>query len=446
MFRKLSIALTAFGTLTAASAASAMSLSEALDMAASNNPQLLSARAAVRSSDEKLNQAEADYYPDVDANASWSNVNRDFSNGTNSKSHPKNYGVTLKQEIFSGFGTLAATRAARNTLKATEAGLSELEQSVLLDAVSVYIDVLRDLEVVKLNSYQVEVLDKQLEATKSRFKLGEVTQTDVQQAEARLAAARAEAVNAEGTLVTSRAKFEEIIGTAPENLDWPALHFTLPDNADEVMDRALSEHPSLVKSLAVLAAQKYTVEGAKSYYYPSLSAQATMEKNIDASGGVNGDFENRTVSLNLSVPLFHGGENVSRVRQTIADREGAEQDYQDVRRNVKRELVDAMNLYKTVKARQVSLEDAVEANRLALRGVEKEAEVGSRTVLDVLDARQEYLSAQVDLAGAKHDSLVSAFRLKAAMGELTGDNLKALFAPKPVDGTNPAEIQFDPEN
>lgn len=421
------LALTGLNMLLGGSV-SALTLTESLELARQNNPQLLATRSGVASSAEQLKQAESGFYPDVDASANFSNVNREFSGGTESKSHPKRYGVTVTQDIFKGFGTLASARSARNTLKASEAELLIQEQTVFLAAVQAYIDVLRDIDVLKLNAYQVEVLGKQLKATKSRYDLGEVTQTDVQQAEARLAAAQAEMVDAEGNLVTSRATFEEVIGVEPDSLSWPVLDFALPDTAEDAMAKALSEHPRIMQALAVLAAQKYAVEGAKSNYYPTVSAQAALEKNIDASGGVNGDFDNRSISLNLSVPLFRGGENVSLVRQSIAERERAEQDYQNIRRAIKRELVDAHNAYRTALARQTALNNAVEANRLALRGVEKEAEVGSRTVLDVLDAREEYLSTQVDLTSAKRDSQVSAFRLKAAMGELTGVYLKNLLS------------------
>jgi outer membrane protein len=421
----------------------ALSLVEALEATRANNPQLLAARAAVRGTGEGLKQAESAFFPDLDANASISNIERQFSNGTTTRNHPKNYGVTMRQDIFRGFGSVSAARAARNTLKAAEADLLQQEQQVLLNAVAAYMDVLRDLEVVALNRSQVEVLDKQLAATRSRFRLGEVTQTDVQQAEARLAAARASLVSAEGDLVTSRATFEEVVGIEPANLSWPVVGFSLPNTADEVMDKALSAHPAVARAVAQLAARKYNVEGARANYYPVIYAQGTLETNKDASGGLNGDFDNRVVSLNMSVPLFRGGENVSRVRQTIAEREGAEQDYQNIRRAIRRELVDAVNEFRTVKARQVALEDSVEANRLALRGVEKEAEVGARTVLDMLDARQEFLAAQVDLTAAKRNSLVAAFRLKAAMGELSGNHLRGL-----MDGSSAStdiEVDLDSE-
>lgn len=426
MKKQLFLAMVA---LALAGSASALTLQEAVERANRDNPTLQAKRAEVRAVKQGIETAKAGFLPEADAVASISRQKQDFSGATaDTTTRPRSTGVEVTQNLFNGLRDVAGVRSARTQFAATEAGLQSTEQTVFLDVVTAYTDVLRDEEVVRLNRFQVDVLKRQLEATKARFELGELTLTDVRQAEARLAAAEADTIEAEGNVAASRARFTQLTGLEPVHMAWPEMVSSLPTNIDDVRSEVLSNHPLVVQALNTLAVQKYAVETARGTFMPTVDARASYTKNDNVSQGTTAsDYDDTTVSLNLNVPLFRGGSNVSRYRAAIATREQADETYQDIRRQVERELVDALNAYRTVQAQLVSLDATVKASGLALNGVEREAEVGSRTVLDVLDARREYLEAQVDLTRAKRNELVNSFRLLAALGRLTADRLPGTF-------------------
>ena len=229
----------------------AQALADALASAYLNNPTLLAARAALRATDEGVPQALANWRPDVsvtgDIGFSQIENTRNTGSDVDQTRQPKGFGLKMTQPLFRGGRTLAATAEAENTIRAERARLMSTEQGVLLDGVTAYMNVFRDQAVLKLNVNNEQVLKRQLEATRDRFEVGEITRTDVHQAEARLARAVADRIQSEGDLEASRANYQNVIGEpAPGNLTMPGLQVSLPESKDNAVKLASTKNPDVI--------------------------------------------------------------------------------------------------------------------------------------------------------------------------------------------------------
>ncbi len=409
-------------------AAHAQTLEEALSQAYLNNPTLAAERAALRATDERVPQALSNWRPTLDAfggvgkRTTDSNRLTTFGGGGRQNLTPRTYGAQVTQPLFRGGRTVAETRAAENAVRAGRSRLDSVEQQVLLSAVTAYIDVYRDQAVLDLQIRNEQRLARQLEATRDRFQVGEVTRTDVFQAEARLAGATAARVGAEGSLERSRATYRNVVGQAPGLLAQPAIPRDLPNTLDQAITTAKRQNPDILEAEFTERASLDAVDQVRGEGLPTLSLQGTAQRDDEAA------FEDaRTDSLeavvNLDVPLYQAGAVDSRLRQS-------KQNVVENRRILDQRRLDAIeaatsawNNLQTARAALMSFRKAVQANEVALEGVQREAEVGARTVLDVLDAEQELVDSQVDLVGAQRDEIVATFDLKTAVGELSAREL-----------------------
>jgi outer membrane protein len=434
--------------LIAPGSAWSMTIDEALGLAYSNNPTLLSQRAALRATDELVPQALSNYRPTVTGSASygrqWNNSlnNPVGGNGTN-VGNPASAGVTLQQPLFRGGRTIAQTQQAENTVLAARAQLLTTEQTVLFNAATAYLNVLRDQAVLDLNVNNEQVLRRQLQATRDRFNVGEVTRTDVSQAEASLATATASRVVAEGQLAASRANFVNVIGVMPENLTFPAKPLELPKSVQEATTAAADRNPTVIAALYTERAARYGVDLVTGELLPTVSLNGTFARNIDSVAGSSGSStgilnrDNATnsasVTAQLSMPLYEAGSITSRVRaakQTVSQRR---QDVLTARRSAVENATRAYNNLLSTRAQIVSLQSAVRANTIALDGVRQENTAGLRTVLDVLDAEQALLSSRVSLVSAQRDSTLAQYDVRQAIGLLTAVDLKLQVAPYDVE-------------
>ena len=369
---------------------------EALAAAYQNNPTLNAQRARLRATDEEVPQALSGYRPTLRA---FSEVGRSYLNSNNeSLVGPENnalfartYGATLEQPLFRGGQTAAATRGAENTVRAERARLESIEQTVLLNATTAYSDVYRDQAVLELTIRNEQRLARQLEATRDRFQVGEVTRTDVSQAEARLARGTSDRIGAEGDLAASRAVFRNVIGTTPAVLPHPALPQALPVSLAEANDMATGNNPDVTTAEFRERSALDSVDQVRGELSPTLSLIGRLQRQEDISRR-DSRFDSAEALVNLNFPLYQAGNVHSRLRE-------------------RKQLV----------VEQRRLLD--QSQREAAQGVEKEAEVGARTVLDVLDAQQELLNSQVSLVRAERDQVVAAFQLKASVGVLTARQL-----------------------
>lgn len=407
--------------------AQAQSLEDTLVKAYQGNPTLKSERARLRASDEGVPQALSGWRPTVSVSGSYGVQRADSTvNGPANKTadvrEPLTGSLTVSQNIYRGGRTIAATESAEHTVKADRARLSSAEQAVLLTAVTAYADVVRDQAVVELNINNERVLQRQLEATRDRFRVGEVTRTDVSQAESRLSRARADRIASEGSLTDSRAAYENVVGEPPVVLKSAQPLTELPKSLSEAVNAAKRNNYGVAQARYVEMAAKSNVRQIVGELLPALTLDGEMETNHETSTDRS---ENQTVSViaRVSVPLYASGSVTSRVRaakQTAAQRRD---ELNQAVRDAIEDATEAWQLLQTGRAQIQAFSAAVEAAEIALEGVREEANVGSRTVLDVLNAEQELLDARVGLARSKRDELVATYQLRQAVGDATAAKL-----------------------
>ncbi len=416
------------------------SLEQALVSAYMTNPTLSAERASLRSADEGVAQAVSNWRPTVEFTADGGFERNESSLRTGSARTqdrtPKSMSFDLTQPLFRGGRTMSETSEAENTVMAERARLVAAEQTLLVAAATAYLDVYRDEAVLDLNHNNEAVLKRQLEATQDRFQVGEITRTDVHQAEARLARSTADRIQSEATLEASRAAYQNAVGVAPEsNLAFPPIPPGLPESKLEAIKEAAINNP------VVIAAQydeRAAIDGIDSIWgelLPSIEFTASAARNYN-SASENSRIDSTEALVTLTVPLYQSGSVYSRLRESkqqaseyrmIVDRE---------RRNSTEQATRAWeNLY-AAQARVSSFRTQIQSAKIAFEGVEREASVGSRTVLDVLNAEQELLDARVSFIRAQRDEAVTMFELLSAIGRLTAHNLQL-----PVDLYDP-EVHY----
>ena len=404
--------------------AAAQTLDEALIQTYQSNPTLSAARAQLRATNERVPQALSGWRPTLEAQGSGGKAYDDDvrpSNGGEGRS-PASADLTLTQPLYRGGRTVAGTDRAENEVLAERSRLAATEQDVLLSAVTAYADVWRDQSVLELNINNEQVLTRQLEATQDRFDVGELTRTDVAQSESRLSSATADRIGAQGNLSSSRATFENVIGIYPGNLVQAPLPGGLPESHDAIVDIAEAANPSvLAANYDELAAQR-SVREVEGELLPTVELQGSVgyqhERTSRTSEGSNAE-----VLAVVRVPLYQQGAVSSRVRES---KQVASQRRLEVRQALRRAREDAISGWErllTARAQIASLQQSVRANEIALEGVRQENAVGARTVLDVLDAEQELLDAQVSLVSAQRDEIVASFQVLTAIGRMTAADL-----------------------
>ena len=399
------------------------SLIEALTAAYQSNPSLQAQRARLRATDEGVAQALSGWRPEVELTGSGTRtrVRTNAGLGVSSRT-PYSGTLSISQSIYEGGQTVAATSQAESEVEAARARLVSVEQDVLFDAVTAYMNVVRDESILELNINNEQVLSRQLEAAQDRFSVGEVTRTDVAQAESRLAGALADRRLAEGDLEVSRATYRQIIGTMPGTLTRPELPNAPVADGEQAASLADEKNPNVLAAIHDAAAAQTNVRAVTGELLPSVdvSANASRSRNQAIE-----DRTNTTVSVTaaVTIPLYQTGFVSARVREAKQLAVRAQRLIDDARRSAIQDATSAWETLIAAQARIVALNSQVRAALIALDGVSQEATVGSRTVLDVLDAEQELLNAQVGLVGAQRDEVVAHFDLVAAVGGLTARGL-----------------------
>ncbi|MFN6936137.1 MAG: TolC family outer membrane protein, partial [Tsuneonella sp.] len=322
-------------------------------------------------------------------------------------------------------------RAAETRVEAGRAGLRSVESALFTDVVAVYMDVIRDEATVRLNQQNVRALDVNLQATRDRFEVGDLTRTDVAQSEARLALAQSQLQGAEARLISSRENYIRIVGTAPGVLAQPPALPGLPANPDQAVEVALADNPALEGARKAREASGYDVRVARAARLPTVSV------------GVGGDYYNRfgsvpgpgrtaglqndgfatSAGVSLSLPLFQGGRPAAQVRQAQARESASIEQVTATERGVIAQARSAYAVYQSALRVIESSRVAVQANQLSLEGVRAENSVGTRTILDILNAEQELLNSQVQLVTAERDAYVAGFAVLAAMGRAEASDL-----------------------
>lgn len=399
--------------------AQAETLQEAMAEAYSSNPQLLAERARLRATDEELAQANAGWRPKVSINGN-AGTSRDYDNDIDTDSW--NAEITATQPIFSGGRVLAQREIAKATIRAGRAGLAGVESSTLLAAVTAYMNVVRDLSLVELSRNSIDVLSRQRQAAQDRFDVGEITRTDVAQADAALSGAQTGLIAAQAQLEASRAAYVRVVGRAPKNLEAAPGLPALPKTLDEAVETALRQNPSLVAAREQQLAAEAGVDLAIGALLPTVNLSASYsrgEVNSESLLSPDRDIDSGSIGLGATVPLYQGGAEYSSIRQ-------AKQTNSQTRllaTLAERQTVEAVtNAWESLAAARSSIqaaEDQVRASEIAYEGVRQEAEVGARTTLDVLNAEQALLDARSTLVTNKANVYIAAYSLLAAMGHLS---------------------------
>ncbi|NOU08207.1 MAG: TolC family outer membrane protein [Hyphomicrobiaceae bacterium] len=403
------------------STASAETLSNALAAAYRSNPKLDAARATLRATDEEIARARSGYRPTLSGSADVSHERStvNSSAGTSSSvTSPRGYSVKATQPLFSGGRTLNAVNEAEATVRAGRELLRTVEQTVLLDAATSYMDVIRDAAILGLRENNITVLKKDLHATRQRLSVGDVTRTDLAQTEARLAAAISATEAARATLKISRSNFERHIGHPPSKLIEPKLDAKrLPKAVEEAVRTAEREHPAIVAAFYREQAARSTVDRIWGELLPSMQLEATYSRRLEPSSQIDAS-STTTVIGRLSVPLYSGGEVEARVRQAKHTHIGRIQEIQQSRQEISSSVIAAWAQFSAAKAQLISDTAQLAATRVALSGIRQEEKAGQRTLLDVLNAEQDMLNADVIISTTRRNIIVTAYTLLAAIGRL----------------------------
>ena len=436
--------------LASLGAARGETLDSALARAYRANPTLNSQRASVRATDENVPRAKALGRPRVNATADagiqYSETHGPQGNDTTIRSFPRGVGLTVDQNIFNGNRTDNGIRQAESQVLGARETLRNNEQTILFNGVTAYMNVLRDTAILSLQRNNVEVLEEQLRQTRDRFNVGEVTRTDVAQAESRVAGARSQAARAEADLRNSIAAYRRVIGVEPRALaPGRPIDRLLPRTVDSAVGIALNEHPAVKAALHAVDAAELQVKLTEAELYPRLDVRGAASERVAGSitpGGANrnvgfGQSETRTFVASavatLIVPIYEGGEVYARARQakeTVGQRRLEADATSD---QVRAAVVSAWGQLEAAKASIIAAQAQVEAAETALTGVREEARVGQRTTLDVLNAQQELLTARVNLIIAQRDRVVASYAVTQAMGRLSARALALntdVYSPK----------------
>src|SRR5262245_40830717 len=408
----------------------AETLKEALNAAYKFNPRLDAARALQRATDEEVPRALSGYRPTISGSADTTyevqTTRPRFSPtapGANA-GNPRGYSVGLTQPLFRGFRTKNAVSLAEATVRAGWEALRDTESSVLLEAVTAYMDVVRDQAILTLRENNVTVLTRDLSATQARFQAGEVTRTDVEQAKARRAGAVAALDLARANLKTSRAVFERVIGHPPSRLVEPRPSTLVPKGLKESTEIALRESPAVVAALYREQQARFNIDLIRGELLPTVQIEANHAKRWDPSPGSGLEWtEDNTVTGRLTVPFYTGGEVEARVRQAKQTHIQRLQEIEQARTEVQAQVVTAWSQLQAAKAAVESDLVAVTANKVALAGVREEEKVGQRTLLDVLNGEQELLNSEVTLVTDRRNVVVASYTVVSTIGRLNAQEL-----------------------
>lgn len=419
--------LVAGASLAAPVASTAETLRDALVGAYFHSGLLDQNRALLRAADEDVAQATATLRPilswsagvtqrdsnSVGVNGSTASVSRHGTDMTAA--------LDLSLLLWDGGRSQFTKEAAKETVLATRQTLINIEQIVFLRTVEAYFSVRQRAETVELRRSNLRLITEELRAAEDRFEVGEVTRTDVAQAEARLAEARSGLAVALGDLVQAQEEYTNVVGRTPGQLaapgPLPRVESSIP-NAKSIAER---NHPRLRAVQHQVAAADLQVEVARNQAAPTVNFTGRVTRSetlnsIESSDSV-------TLGINLSGPIYQGGALASRTRQAIANRDAQRGNLHSVRQDIRQEVGNAYALLQSTSAQLEATAERIRAARVAFRGVREEATLGARTTLDVLNAEQALLDAQAARITAQANRYIAAYRVLSSMGRLTATGL-----------------------
>ena len=415
--------------LPAGVSAQGRTLQDALGAAYSNNPSLQAARAQLRATDEAVPTALAGWRPQVVLSGSAGSAFGDQVTGTVGREITTKQGRavvtgtgTVTQPLYRGGRTTAGTNRAENQVMAQRARLIAAEEQLFSDTVQAFVTVISNSQLLALNTNNEQVLQRQLQATNDRFRVGEITRTDVAQAEAALAGAAATRQTAEGNLQTARANFQRLVGELPDRLTEPQPLKLPTRTLEEAKALAGANNATVIANLFQNAADKDNFDLQYSALLPNVSlqgsgtyAQNSAQKNVTSQGG--------QILATLSVPIYQGGAEYAAIRQARQTEQQSRKLIDDARRTAIQQTISQWETYQAARSTIDSTRTQIRSNQIALEGTQREAIVGSRTTLDVLNAEQTLLNSRTTLVQNLANLVTASYQVSAAVGRLTARDL-----------------------
>ena len=454
-----------FGTV-----AYSQSLQEALGLAYVNNPTLNAERAGVRAVRKTRAQAIARFFPSISATASYGDrgidlnptkvettpVCADLSNTTfrdvdvciPAGSNPvarvdedieikpaTQITLSLDQTLFD-WRTVSGLQQVDAGIQRVDHSLLATEQDVLLNSATAYMDVIRDTAIVESRKSNIEFLENEVRAANDRFNVGEVTRTDILQAEARLATAQSQLNGAEANLTSSNAKFREVIGQDPKNLAADtSIVRNIPTSLNNAIELARIDHPNIRQAEIGVVAAKASVDTATADLFPKLNANASITSTFDHADNLGFQEENPRLSasfgVQLSIPIVSGGREYAEISEEKEKLKQAELNLATARQQIRTFVTQAWGQYVAASASIPAAEAGLEAEEKVLEGIKAAQELGQRTTREVLDQQRSLVEAQVNLIETQRNKIVAAFTLIAATGGLTSSKID-LVLPSPI--------------
>ncbi len=425
VFSKLRVAGLAVALAVGAPAVTtAETLADALASAYDHSGLLRQNRALLRAADEDVAIAVSGLRPII----SWSSDltrsfgrNRNAAGTANSDSTDINVGITGTLLLFDFGRTRLQIESQKELVLATRQGLISVEQQILLRAVTAYMNVRRNSEFVSIRRNNLRLLQEELRAAEDRFEVGEVTRTDVAQAESRLANAQSGLALAQGDLIQAVEEFRAAVGRKPGNLIPPSRLPRLSGDVEAAKLVAVRQHPDMLQAQHNVAVADLNIQVAKAAVRPTvnLATRLSAEEEI---GGAN-FARNGSVGIEVTGPIYQGGRLSAATRQAMAQRDAQRGALHEVRHQVQQNVGNAYASLQAARAAAAAGEEAVRAATVAFNGVREEAKLGARTTLDVLDTEQELLDARANLVSAQVDVYIAAYGVLAATGQLTAKDL-----------------------
>ena len=398
---------------------SAETIKGALAKAYENNSSLNSARAGVRVSDEDVAIAKSGYRPTVEGTAGAT-----YSSTGGNQNSASSVGITVKQTLFDGFRTKNGVAAAEAGVLAQRESLRNTEQDVLLNAVTAYMDVIRDRKVAAFRKKNLSFLQEQVRAADARFEVGEGTRTDVAQASAGRSAAVAQLNAAEAQAKSSAATYRQIVGDEPGKLQSAgSIAKLLPKSIGRAIEISTTEHPAILARFRNVDATEFGVKVAEGALLPTLGAQAGIERKSSYNSDIefsnqNGASKTASVGVQLTVPIYQGGRASAQVRKEKERLGQARIDVDVARDQVRAAVTSSWTQMQAAQASVAANKELVAAAQLALDGVIEERKVGQRTTLDVLNAQKDVTDARISLVDSERNVVVASYAVLSSIGRL----------------------------
>ncbi len=400
-----------------------VSLLYSMSQAYINNPTIRAARRELSSVSEIKDQALSGWKPNVTAELGVNKAYFDGSvfGGNADGGVEKGASLTMEQPIFRGGRTVSSVESSKNYIKAQENILRLTEQDILLQAVTAHMNVVMDKALLSLSQKNKEIIKEQLNVIKDRFELGEVTKTDLSQAEARLAGSVADFIKARGNLDVSKAVYRQIVGIDVNILNEDNKAFEFNGDLDDALDIAMNNSPLILSAKYIKQSDENNIDVVSGELLPDVNLSASYSKKYNPQPGIIDDSTDKIIAITARVPLYQAGAVRSRIKEAKEKAKQRKEEIKEAEEKVRLLVISSWKNYQTAKAEILSRKKQVEAAKMAKEGVYAEEQAGERTILDILNADKELLDAEVNLVKAYRDEVVASYSLASAMGVLEVD-------------------------